>query len=507
MSAGFPSGTEVLSFGPGPDCPCGRSRRARTEPRPIVVALAGNPNIGKTTVFNALTGLRQHTGNWAGKTVGLFWGSFCYRGAQFLVVDLPGTYSLRPLSPEEEVTRDFLLKGQPQVTVVVVDATALERSLALALQIMELSRTVVLCVNLTDEAQKRGLEVDTQTLTRELGIPVVATAARRGEGLAELEEAIYRAAHGKREVKPRTLRYDEEIESMVEEIVPLLSGAQGDVSKARWQAIRLLEGEQIAETGKEVEELVDRLRGERAGELSERIICRSYQVAEEVAEKAVKRARPVAFDRDRWLDNLLTSSWTGFPVMLLLLGVLFWITLVGANYPSEMLAGLFSGAEKRLVALSQQWSIPVWLRGLVIEGVYRTTTWVVSVMLPPMAIFFPLFTFLEDLGYLPRVAFNLDGLFKWAGTQGKQALTMSMGFGCNAAGVIACRIIDSPRERLIAMLTNVSTPKLQPDLCRVTTLLHYVIRPPQWGEGGCLKHRRKGCGSAQVPDYGITYYK
>ncbi|GFN22090.1 ferrous iron transporter B [Thermanaeromonas sp. C210] len=479
MKADFPLKDEALLPTSYRGCPCGGPRRARAEPGPVVIALAGNPNIGKTTVFNALTGLRQHTGNWAGKTVGLSWGNYCYRGMRFLLVDLPGTYSLRPLSPEEEVTRAFLWEGRPRVTVVVVDATALERSLALALQIMELSPATVLCVNLTDEARRRGLEVDTRTLARELGVPAVATVARRGEGLAELQEAIYRVAQAKRGLQPRTLYYDEEIERMVEQIVPLLPDAREDPGRARWQALRLLEGENIAGTGEDIKDLVERLRGDRAGELSERIMCRLYRVAEEVAGKVVKRTRLEAFDRDRWLDNLLTSPWTGFPVMLLLLAVLFWITLVGANYPSELLARLFAVGEERLMALSQEWGLPLWLKGLVIEGVYRTTAWVVAVMLPPMAIFFPLFTFLEDLGYLPRVAFNLDGLFKWAGTQGKHALTMSMGFGCNAAGIIACRIIDSPRERLIAIMTNVSVPELQPyrrGFMRVNCVLHPLFR-------------------------------
>lgn len=437
----------------------------------ITVALVGNPNTGKSTVFNALTGLRQHTGNWAGKTVGLYRGSFYYKNHRFILVDLPGTYSLRPVSPEEKIARDFLFSGEAEVAVVVVDATALERSLPLALQVMELGQAMVLCVNLVDEARKLGLEIDVDGLARELGIPVVATAARSGEGLKELREAIYEVATGIRKINPHPVRYDEEIEGMAEKIIPLLGEMEkGDKRRARWMALKVLAGEFPTCGNKELEKFLKPYKELEQQTFQERMVCQMYEKAQDISGKTLRRTRKVALDRGRWLDHVVTSQWAGFPLMLLLLTVVLWLTLVGANYPSEILAHLFFALEEKLMEWSQCWGLPGWLIGLAIQGAYRTTAWVVSVMLPPMAIFFPCFTFLEDLGYLPRVAFNLDGLFKLAGTQGKQALTMAMGFGCNAAGIMACRIIDSPRERLIAMLTNVSIPKLQPDLCRVVTV-------------------------------------
>ncbi len=192
--------------------------------------------------------------------------------------------------------------------------------------------------------------------------------------------------------------------------------------------------------------------------LKDKIVRDIYNKAEELAEKNVSGNDLHKYKWEDKIDNILTSKWFGFPIMLLMLGGIFWLTIIGANYPSAILAkGLF-WVEGQLTNLFMTLQSPQWLHGILVLGVYRTLAWVISVMLPPMAIFFPLFTLLEDLGYLPRVAFNLDNYFKKAGAHGKQSLTMSMGFGCNAAGVIATRIIDSPRERLIAILTNNFVP-------------------------------------------------
>ena len=376
-----------------------------------IIALAGNPNVGKSTVFNALTGLRQHTGNWPGKTVETASGVYTYDGMDYTLVDLPGTYSLHPGSAEEEVTRDYLLSGKADVTLVVADATCLERNLALALQVLEISWPVVLCVNLLDEAEKKGITVDLETLSRELGCPVVGTAARGGAGLAKLKQALAQAAEhpGQR---------------------PSPLGFCGDVC------------------------------GEREGCDECRDCCTSLTMARAaaIAAKAVTMNPEFASRRDRALDRLLTSKATGIPVMLGLLAGVLWLTMVGANVPSWLLSGLLMGWQEPLRGVCQALGAPWWLEGALVDGVYRTVAWVVSVMLPPMAIFFPLFTLLEDAGYLPRVAFNLDHFFRKAGAHGRQSLTMCMGLGCNACGVMGCRIIQSPRERLIAILTNSFIP-------------------------------------------------
>ncbi len=372
----------------------------------VVVALAGNPNVGKSTVFNHLTHLHQHTGNWPGKTVATARGTFTYGGRGFLLVDLPGTYSLFASSVEEEIARDYLRSGAADVILVVVDATCLERNLNLLLQVMEIAHPVVLCVNLMDEARKKGIQVDLDALREDLGIPVVGCSAGRGDGMETLQQVLLETAADPPPRPKEPVRY------------PAMEALTEDA----WQDVR-------------VAALMDR--------------------AEELARRAV-RSPADAHQRDRRLDRLLTSKATGIPAMLVLLAAVLWLTIAGANLPSQLLSDGLMGLQeplRRLLAF-----LPVSLQSALVDGVYRTLAWVVSVMLPPMAIFFPLFTLLEDAGYLPRVAFNLDHHFRKAGAHGRQSLTMCMGFGCNACGVMGCRIIDSPRERLIAILTNNFVP-------------------------------------------------
>ena len=448
----------------------------------VLVALAGNPNVGKSTVFNALTGLRQHTGNWPGKTVVRAEGVFAHAGRRVKVVDLPGTYSLQAGSADEEVARDFILFGRPDVTVVVVDATRLERNLNLVLQILEITDRVVVFLNLVDEARRHGIAIDPAKMERELGVPVVPGVARDRVGIDDLLDVVLDVASGKRTPEPRPQAlHAPDVEETIGALVKVVREVFPDVPNARWVALRLLNADEAVEEAVRSGELghlagrdevearvppeIERLRVLETAmalrwslppDFHDRVTQRAFEAAQRIAERVqMTGLKKAGFSFDRKLDELLTSRVFGFPIMLLLLALVFWITIEGANVPSSMLATLLvDTGHPWLKGLAATVGLPWWLSGMLVDGVYLATAWVVSVMLPPMAIFFPLFTLLEDFGYLPRVAFNLDALFRRVGAHGKQALTMCMGFGCNAAGVVATRVIDSPRERLLAIITN-----------------------------------------------------
>lgn len=358
-------------------------------------------------MFNALTGMHQHTGNWCGKTVECAAGTRICRGKEYRFVDLPGCYSLSCRSSEEEISRDYILQSHPDVVVAVCDATCLERNLNLVLQICAVTPHVLLCVNLMDEARKKHIRIDFPRLQKELKIPVIGIAARSRKGLERIFGGIEDALSNTAAVTP----------------VPDIYGRNAEICCASAE------------------------------------YCGTYvQQAAGICKACVTLENPDYARKDRKLDKIFTSKCTGFPIMLLFLLCIFWITIVGANVPSDLLnKGLF-WLEPQFYHGLLMLGLPEILCQILIYGVYRVAAWVVSVMLPPMAIFFPLFTLLEDYGYLPRVAFNLDHCFQKCCACGKQALTMCMGFGCNAAGVTGCRIIDSPRERLIAILTNSLVP-------------------------------------------------
>jgi len=448
----------------------------KQSPGDRVVALAGNPNVGKSTVFNGLTGLNQHTGNWPGKTVANAQGYCTYGDYNYIMVDIPGTYSLMAHSAEEEVARNFICFGSPDAVVVVCDATCLERNLNLVLQSIEITGKVVVCVNLMDEAKKKNIRIDLDGLSKKLGVPVVGTTARKKRSLDRLMQSVDELLYGEGERTPIRIRYIEPIEEAIGIIEPLAAEKAGGRINPRWLNLKLLDSDEtlltalrdylgfdLLEDG-EIRNALERAwlhlsdNGISRESLRDKIVSCLVLTAEALCLDTVTFEKTGYDATDRKIDRLLTSRLTGFPIMLGLLALIFWITITGANYPSQWLSTLFLKLQNKLTELFVFLNAPDWLHGALVLGVYRVLAWVVSVMLPPMAIFFPLFTLLEDLGYLPRVAFNLDKYFKRCSACGKQALTMAMGFGCNAAGIVGCRIIDSPRERLIAIITNNFVP-------------------------------------------------
>ena len=440
-----------------------------------VVALAGNPNVGKSTIFNALTGLKQHTGNWPGKTVECAKGNVEDKGNKFQLVDLPGSYSLLAHSEEEEIARDFICFERPDAVIVVCDGTTLERNMNLVLQIMETTKNVILCVNLLDEAKRKNIEINLNKLSDILKIPVIGTAARSGKGLEKIFPSLYELFSNKKD-DIYIVRYPEELEREISILQEDLEKFLPDTLNARWATVRVLEDDKSffeslskyenidLSVHKNLDEKIkaSRLRLQdktyNLEKIKDSIVEAFVNNAEQICKETVIYKNKNYNQKDRKLDKLFTSKTTGFLIMFLLLLGVFWITIAGANVPSDLINKLLFSWEDNILAFLKNIGLPKSIYGPLVFGVYRVVAWVISVMLPPMAIFFPLFTLLEDFGYLPRVAFNLDKYFQRCNACGKQALTMCMGFGCNAAGVTGCKIIDSPRERLIAILTNNFVP-------------------------------------------------
>ena len=491
-------------------------------PEDRVIAIAGNPNVGKSTLFNNLTGMNQHTGNWPGKTVSNAQGYCATKKRSYVLVDIPGTYSLMAHSAEEEVARNFICFGHPDAVAVVCDATCLERNLNLVLQTLEITDRVVVCVNLMDEAERKHIKIDLKGLSDRLGVPVVGITARKKTTLTLFLKELDEITETERSLQPYRVTYAEEIERAVSVIEPVLRKKLANGPDPRWVSLRLLDfdesllrelnealGEDLLLDG-EVSAAMERAKALLGTVPPEDLIVSGLvAAAEEICKETVRYDKSTYHAADRRIDRVLTGKRFGYPVMILLLAFILWLTIAGANYPSQLLSDGLFWIQDRLTDFFRYVGAPEWLHGALVLGVYRVLAWVISVMLPPMAIFFPLFTLLEDAGYLPRVAYNLDKPFQRCRACGKQALTMCMGFGCNAAGVVGCRIIDSPRERLIAILTNNFVPcngRFAQPIKRKNDRIHFI---PSDGWGAQIKAYRKKHGLTQeklAAEMGVKYF-
>ena len=446
------------------------------EERYIQVGLAGNPNVGKSVIFNALTGSRQHVGNWPGKTIERAEGIFYQGDWEIHMVDLPGTYSLAAQSPEEIVARDYILFGEPDVVVNVVDATSLERNLNLTLQILELTDRVVVALNLMDEVRRQGWEIDVKALEASLGVPVVSTVATENNGLLQLATALVEVAEGCRQTHPASVNYGLAVEGYAHNLETDLLGLGID-GRTRWLALRLLEDDpEIVEAFKTenlpacylnkdassasaidlqaVIRKATRMREATRPDARVEIVRRRYEFAHDVVQRAARRLQPVEESLTERVDRIVTHHVWSWPIMMAILVAVLWVTIQGANVPSDMLCTAFGWLADVTRGFLVRLHAPWWVVGAFVDGLIVGTGTVIAVMLPPMVIFFTAFNLLESIGFIPRVAFNLDRLMRAVGSQGKHTLVAMMSFGCNVTGVLTCRIIENAKDRIVGIVTS-----------------------------------------------------
>jgi ferrous iron transport protein B len=427
------------------------------------VALAGNANVGKSAIFNQLTGLNQIVGNWPGKTVERAEGTLHFKGYTIRVIDLPGIYSLSTFSIEEVVSRDYIAVEKPDVIINVVDASALERNLYFTLQLLELEAPVVMALNQVDFAAKKGIRINADKLSEMLGVPVIPTVAITGSGINELLKAVIAVASGEKKLKPLKFQFGAEVEERVQKIQKLVEHKLPHlcmVYPARWIAVKLLEKDEDVigklknyEGGAEVLEYAEKLAAELEkihGEPSPVILASErYSIASKIAKEVAFMETPPRISLEQKLDAVTMHKIVGYPVLAMVIAVMFTTIFVGGNYLSEGLNLFFQGAIQYIESLLSRF-LPNLAVTLICKGVLDGLIAGITIALPYIVPFYILLALLEDSGYLPRAAFLMDNLMHKMGLHGKAFIPLILGYGCSVPACIGCRIMETERERLIA---------------------------------------------------------
>jgi len=434
-------------------------------PSAITIALAGNPNSGKTTIFNNMTGAHQKVGNWPGVTVEKKEGRLQRQGIELRIVDLPGTYSLTPFSIEEIVARNFVLEEHPDVVIDIIDASNLERSLYLATQLREIDCRVLFALNMADMAQARGMKIDAEKLSELLDVPVVFTVGNRGEGVEELlDRAIELARQPFREPKGRRVRYSPDIESAIERVQRrLIENGNGRLPYApRWTAVKLLENDAVvrekvvaALETPELRETLESLIHEERAYIEDRydddpeivMTDERYGFIAGIVKEVVSLSTRKRVDISRNIDRVLTNRFLGFPIFIFLIWAMFELTYSVGEIPK----GWIEAGVDILKTLFERQLADGWFKDLVVNGIISGVGSVV-VFLPNILILFLCISLFEDTGYMARAAFLMDKIMHMVGLHGKSFIPMLMGFGCNVPAIMAARTLESEKDRILTIM-------------------------------------------------------